>query len=329
MKKFQATKKEKNIFFFIVVIIFFYLSFLIYSDLKAHFFYKKARAYVKPVQKIGKIEYYRKKIFALKKALSLVKDRAKYYLYYGKTVSSAIEDNLGSKLNVDKEVAESLYKEAIKLNPSNFLYHFELGRFYKKHGDKRAKKQLLKVYQIYPTYSARDIKLDLASLYFQQVQSYLNKSNASAAFKNLLLFVYYRKKPKGWGKYYNVLKEISKIAEDINRVKSLKVNVKEKKLEYVTSADFNGFNFKTEEFPHIQINLVFKVYILDSEDKVFLYKGYEPYQQFQYVGREKDFYVYQYSLENYPEDIYLDDFKIKTKFYSPLERIEIIKKFKN
>lgn len=332
MDEFKINSNQKYFFIIVGIILVFVLGFYNYCNLRAHLFYKKAQSYIKPKQRIGKIEYYRKKISTIKKAISWAKDNSKYYSYYARIASNVTDDRLGKDLGINEKGVEKIYKKAIKFNPTNAEYYFKLGDFYNRQKDSRAEEQLLKVYQIYPTYTGGDVRAELSSLYLDRSKKYLKQQKPFQAFKSLLKLIYYRqektKNPQHYAPIVGVTNDLKKIGGKINAIPELKINFKTKKLEYISKLYRTEYNLKTEGFPRIKAPLIFRIYIKDLEDQVFLYRNNKIYKKFYYLKEEEDFIIYQCKIKKYPGNVHLNDFKIRTKFYSLMDKIEIIKEFK-
>ncbi len=335
MDSLKLVQKQRNIFFLISLGIIIVAGFLNIRILLGRLTYNRAFGYLRPASLVGRKEYYRDKLSAIEKAISFVPDKARYYSFYAEAASSALSDNLGEELDIDKEKTEKLYKKAIELNPTNFLYHTRLGGFYRRQQDERAEEKLLEAYKIYPTYTGYTIGRELAHLYLERTEKYLKEDNAFGAFRNLILFIYYsygkevyRLRRQRQRRYPETKGAIIKMADKINVLAGLEADLRRRNLKYEAKPLSSDYDFGAEGFPPLQVELAFRVYLDNRDDQVFLYKRFRPYGHFEYVAEEDGFFVYEYVLRDYPEGAYLDDFRIQTENYSLLEKIEIIKSFR-
>lgn len=328
MDSLRLNQKQKNIFSFFSLGIIILALFFNFRALLGRIAYRQAFGYLRPASLVGRKEYYRDKLSAIEKAVSFVPDEARYYSYYASVIDSILSDNLDESLGVDKKKTESLHTKAIKLNPTNFLHHVSLGRFYRKQQDERAEKKLFEAINLYPTYTGKAISRELAYLHGERAKDYLEDGKTLEAFKNIALSIYYKRGQRQHHEYIETKAFMKSMFDGVELVPGLELNTEKINLKITVNPLSSDYDFGAEGFPSLQVELSFRVYLDNRDDQVFLYKRFRPYGHFEYVAEEGGFFVYEYVLRDYPEGAYLDDFRIQTENYSLLEKVEIIKSFR-
>lgn len=328
MDNLKLSKTEKNVFIIFSLLVIFIAVFFNYRSLRGRLAYRQAFGRARPVSVVGRSQYYQDKLSAFKRAIFFLPGKARYYSHYAEAVESVVCDDLGESLGVGKEKAESLYRKAIELNPTNFLHHLSLARFYRKQNDPRAKRKIMEASSLYPTYTGQAIKKELAYLRLAKAEKYLKENKPIGAFKNLALCIYYKRGQRRHHEHINTKSFLEPITEQVNKIEGLELDAEKINLKVTINPLSSDYDLKEEGFPSAQMSLLFRVYLANSDDQVFFCRGFRDCRSFRYEGKKNGFFVYEYFLEDYPESVYLDHFRIQTENFSLLERVEIIKKFR-
>ena len=300
------------ILFTAIIFAIIYSTNFIFSNLKADFFYKKAMSQEKDVLESEKVDYYRQALGFLTKATKFNRSNPAYYSTKADFIVQALEDNLGEELSISQEQAEELYIRSVQLKPSDFEYHLKLGWFYVGKDDEKAEKELVQTVGLYPTGH---------EIYFYLMKYYIKQKDEKKIFSNFLLATHYS--DQHW---FVIFMDLFRRRHEFNQIV---IDGHPKwSGKFIYDFDNEEFDFKTERLPHLQIPLKFKVYIKDKHDEVILYNGNISYLKFKKIDDTKEMSVFELYLENFPKDVYLDDFRIRTKMYSPIDRIEVIKEFR-
>jgi len=285
-----------------------YLGSFVYYNLRAELLYERAVNRLKPTEAATLINYYRNKLGLLSKAIRFNKNNADYLVSKADRLTTAVEDELKSELSIVDSEIEDLYKSAIKLNPINFEYHLKLGWFYVDKDEQRAEAELSKAVQLYPT--------DYQP-YLYLARFYLKTRDRKSALTNLLLSFNYSSR-------HIFSKEIKDIESDLI---GLSYNREKRGVEFTIYPKADEFDFKKEGLPHRKMPLEFKAYVNNVEERIALYRKGVFYADFRKLPVAPELSIHEFALDALPKDTYLDDFMIKTNFGSPIEKLEIIKKF--
>jgi len=299
------------ILFVVVIFGIIYSTNFIFSNLKADTFYKRAISQEKDALGEEKTDYYRKVFASLAKAIKLNKSNPVYSSTKADLIVQALDDGLGKELSISQDQAEKLYIKSVQLKPTDFEYHLKLGWFYVGRDDEKAEKELIKTVGLYPTGY---------EIYFHLMKYYIKRKDEESVFKNFLLTTHYCQ--PNW---FPIFKDL---ARKTKKFKRIAVEYRPKwSVKFIYDLNDEEFNLRDEGFPHLQIPLKFKVYTKEKHDEVFLYKGHVPYLRFEKVEDVEEVSVFELSLDDFPKNVYLDDFKIRSKMYSSLDRVEVIKSF--
>ena len=287
----------------------FYFSLFVINNLRADNLYNKAVSQEKHSVDSEKIDYYAQILSLISKAIEYDKDNSLYYATKADYILLALSEGLENELTINEREAEKLYIKAVELRPTDFEYHLKLGWFYLERNDKKAEEELILATKLYPTgYDPR----------FYLMEYYVKNKNGKQIFNNLLLISHSSK--------YWTNKIFNELGREINNIPQIKFDNALGELKFEFDYNGNEFDLKKEKFPHAQIPLKFKVYIKNEKDEAMLYRGYLPYANFKKIETTPELSVYELYLNEFSSDVYLDDFKITTKLYSPIQKIEITKK---
>ncbi|MCF7908136.1 MAG: hypothetical protein K9L86_04615 [Candidatus Omnitrophica bacterium] len=342
MKEKVFDRKEKYIFFIGSIFLLIYLTFYISSNYRANCIYENLSTFQKPDLNAASLSYYRKVLKSVFKAIKISPDKADYYAKKGDYLLEAKEEGLADELSIDKVQIESLYKKAIRLNPTNFDYHLRLGRFYTIEGDERAKSELIKATQLYSkdpnTYSylfeyylikgleselikAAQTQPENPIIYLCLAKYYFSENQEKTAFINLISFFHYQKDKVS---RYQAAQKISK---KIKNVKRAEIDLEGRKTKLIVYPQAPEFFLKEEGFPQLEINLEIHVYANGPITGVTLYRGVVPQEKFRMIKRRDEPIYYRLRINNVTNNGSLDDFKISTNDGTVIEKIEFIKRF--
>ncbi|MBU1113216.1 MAG: hypothetical protein KKH93_05025 [Candidatus Omnitrophica bacterium] len=324
------------------LILIFCCSFSVYSSLRAHLFYRQAVSLEKPSLRLGLEGYYREVIFLTSRAIGYAKTNADYLVKKADYISEALSDGFSSQLALGEKDAEKFYLKAVELNPVNFEYHLKLGWFYVNQGDERGKGELIKATKLHPKQSRvysylaeyysikgqEDELIKAAARYPQEPQIYLSlakyylrESNDKKAFINLILFLHHEKNSDA---RYEIIKEIEETVKESTQVF---LDLEKRKVKFTIQPQAGEFDFKKESFPHQKIPLSLYIYVRNPADEVTIYRDEIPYLNFIKRWQREEEAFYGLWLGNFPPDVYLDDFKIRTSNSAVINKLEIIKGF--
>ena len=285
----------------------------IFFNLKAYILYEKTLSMKAPIVKIEKINYYNDAISFVSQATILNRLNADYLALKADLLFSALSENLSSMEHIKEKEIENLYIKAVSFNPINFEYHLKLGWFYAQVKDDKAKNEMLKAIELYPTYYRN-------YLYFSKYC--LKNKKEKEAFSNILLTLYYGRNIA----WRNVMKEVK---EDVRGSASLYFDEKKRQLGFVVFMPGPEIDFKKYNFPHINIALDVKIYMKKSENpEISLYKNNHLFGHFKKTFSEGETDIYEFSVTPDMIDIYLDELTVKTHPAQGIEKIEFVKKFK-
>ena len=295
-------------------------SFFVFSNFRATVLDKKAKFLVKPYYvKSELVYYYQDKLDLISKAIQLSKGNAKYYTDKADYSQGIIKDDLARELFVNKKDVEELYKKAIGLNPANFLYHFDLGWFYtNEERFKEAEEELLKSYNLYP--SEFQVQEHLVRYYLKRSKKELVEKGEWGIFKTLLQAIKFVK--------YKRWEFLGDIKEIIEELPSISWDEKEQQLIYAADLGSDKYDFKEKGFPHEKIPLIIRLYFKELAQEVVLYRGYVRADIFKKIKATPEFTIYEVKIKSFPQDTYLDDFRIETHPATIIDKIEIGKSFR-
>ena len=251
--------------------------------------------------------------------MQLSKGNAERYTEKSDYLQKAIKDGATKELFIDKKEIEELYKKAIVLNPTNFLYHFKLGQFYANEERlEEAEKELIKSLNLYPINS--EVRLYLARYYLKRIKKEFVEKEEGEIFRSLLIAINIAKH-----KRWELLKEIKEV---IKELPSISWDEREQQLIYKADLGSDRYDFKEENFSHEKIPLTIRLYIEGPVQEVILYRRYVRSKIFRKIGVISEYTIYEVKIDSFPEDTYLDDFRIETYPATVIDKIEIVKSFK-
>ena len=301
--------------FCIGAVLMLFSSFFIFSNLKASNIYEKIRYLVKPHLKSEEIYYYQHVISDISQAIQLTKGNADYYNKKADYLAKAAKNGFSEEFGIGEKDIEGLYMKAIELNPAFFLYHIELGSFYVDQGRlKEAKEELMKAYELYPV--EPQVKEQLREYYLILARKYFEEGDDREGFKMLLL-------ARSWEPYYFIVDHIE-IGRIIKKASQVSWYGKKKRMIYVTKVQSDYYDFKEQGFPHEKIPLTVRAYLKKQPQRVMLYGKYANPDRFQLIEASPQYIVYEAKVESFPENIYLDNFRIETHPAITIDKIELI-----
>ncbi|MDP2922584.1 MAG: hypothetical protein Q8O30_02530 [Candidatus Omnitrophota bacterium] len=303
----------KLAFFSSAILIFIiFLSFFLCSNTKANFFYEKTAIENKPTVEAAKLDYYKHAIFLLTQAIRLNSGEADYWTKKADYLLGALDDNFKEALAINEAEVEDSYKKAIILNPLNYEYHLKLGWFYANKGDiKLAEDELLKAAQLHPTNF---------QVYLYLGKYYIKTKAEGKAFNNFILAIYYAGKCN-WRMFTKAIKQ------DINNSSILFLDEKAEEIKLIILHTNSDFSFKNQGLPHEQIPLRIKAYVRKGVGGVSLTCKGDSYRFLHWVDSTPELEAYELSLDTFAQNVYLDDFEIRTNPPVNIEKIEFIYKF--
>ncbi|UCG35488.1 MAG: hypothetical protein JSW17_01415, partial [Candidatus Omnitrophota bacterium] len=184
---------------------------------------------------------------------------------------------------------------------------------------KEAEKELIKSHNLYPT----EVKIDLylAKYYMKLGQKVSGKEGEWESFKRLMRVI-----------ELSGLKDLE-IRRDVGGIIGQLPNVswddRKRKVIYTTALGSDNYDFKEQGFAHDKIPVAIRLYIKGPIQEVVLYyREYIRFKEFEKTGDIKGHAVYEVKIDSFPEDIYLDDFRIEPHPSTVIEKIEIVKSSK-
>ena len=205
--------------------------------------------------------------------------------------------------------------KAIELNPVFFSYHLELGRFYTDQGRfKEAKEELMTAYELYPIEA--QVKEYLREYHLILARKFFEEKNDKEAFKALLL-------ARMWEPGYFIYhaREREEIIDDVSNAFW---DHGKRKMTYAAQVQSDYYDFQEQGFPHEKIPITAKVYFKEHPQKVILYGQYAKPDRFKRIEGTPQYIIYEAKIESFPENIYLDSFRIETDPPATIEKIELI-----
>ena len=307
-KQINQTEKAAGcvLFSFLIII----LLHSVYSSAKGYHYYEMSQSQEK-LSSDAETEYYKQVNFLLSKAISFDPGESLYYTKKGDNYFDALVEGFGSELNISDGKIVELYEKAIRLDSANFINYLKLGWFYSSRDKEKAQKFL-------------NIAVKLNSSkeknYYYLAKHYLKTGNEKEAFNAILKGVNSIKEK------YSSMRFVRELKIDEHTLPNIEYRVN-KYLQFNLKPSLNEFDFKKEDFPHIQVPLTLCVYIKDDLAKVELLRRDIFFKDFLFSDTKEGLSLFEFDLDLGSSEFYLNDFSIKARSFVPIEKIELVFRF--
>lgn len=315
MLKKKSDQSNRIAVVFIGVMVSFLCLVIVIQNYQAKKFFFRAIKREFPTIEIEKVPYYKETILLLSRAIELNKSNAEYIIKKADFLTYALKDDVGQDLNVNPTHIEDLYLKAISLNPIDFLYHFELGRFYMQQDRmKEANNQFFEAIDLNKNQPI--LKQRLGYYYLELSKKAFAEDKEWQGMKLLMLAATLIKEQAYWEKDF--VPALEELAEEYN---NLSYHKSWRGLTYTIVVDKNSYDLYDLNVPYSHVSLLIRVYIKDPVQDVILYKNGKVFGSF--IKRKDN--MYEISTELFSENNYDTTFRIEPYPQAIIEKIEIVK----
>jgi hypothetical protein len=287
---------------------------IVIQNYQAEKLYLRALEREFPTIEIEKAPYYKETVLLLSRAIALNKSNADYIIKKVDYLAYALKDNVGEALNISPTYIEDLCLQAISLNPINFLYHFELGRFYMQLDRmKEAKNQFFEAIDL--NKSQPILKQQLGYYYLKLSKKYFAENKEWQGMKLLMLAATLIKEQAYWEKDF-----IPAIKGLVGECSSLSYEKGPRNIIYTIFVDKKFYDIYDLNIPYGQTPLLIRAYVKEPVQDVVLYKNGRVFGSF--IKRKDN--MYEIGVDLFSENNYDTIFRIEPYPQTIIEKVEIV-----